>query len=51
VKRIEPTKKVTPSAASPTRFAYPGNGPTKKHVDPSAKHRAIQRRRVMNDSV
>jgi len=48
VNRIEPTKNVSPSAASPTSCAYPGNGPTRKHVDPRAKHKAIERRRVTN---
>src|SRR2546421_4266186 len=47
VNRIEPTKKVMASAESPTRLAYPGNGPMKKQVEPSAKQSAIQRRRVM----
>ncbi len=47
VNRIEPTKNVIESAESPTRFANPGKGPTKKHVEPSAKNNAIQRWRVM----
>ena len=34
------------SAESPTSCAYPGNGPTRKHVEPSANESAIHRRAV-----
>ena len=37
VKKIEPTKKTAASAPSPTSWAKPGNGPTKKQSDPIAK--------------
>src|SRR6478752_7666763 len=47
VKRTDPTKKVTPSADSPTSCTYPGKGPMKKQVEPSAKQSAIQRWRLM----
>src|SRR5690348_3674230 len=46
VKKIEPTKKVTPTAVAPTNCAYPGNGPTRKHADPIANSRAIHRSRL-----
>src|SRR6187200_1686551 len=46
VNRMEPTKNVTPSAAAPTSCTYPGNGPTRKHVDPRPKQTAMRRRRV-----
>src|SRR3954453_7031655 len=47
VNRMEPTKKVTPTAEAPTSCAQPGNGPTRKQPEPSAKQRAIHRRLVM----
>ena len=37
VKKIEPTKNVIPSALEPTSWTYPGNGPTKKQVEPSGE--------------
>jgi hypothetical protein len=43
VNRIEPTKNVIASAESPTSWTYPGNGPTRKHVEPSANESAIHR--------
>src|SRR5262245_56403278 len=37
VKKIEPTKKTIPSISDPTSSTSPGNGPTRKHVEPIAK--------------
>src|SRR3954467_5889176 len=42
VNSSEPTKKVTASTVTPTRSAYPGNGPTRKHAEPSANAQAIR---------
>ena len=47
VNKTEPTKNVTASASAPTRLAYPGKGPIKKHVDPLANSNAIQRSRLI----
>src|SRR5262245_51469343 len=41
VKKIDPTKNVIPSAPEPTSCSKPGNGPTKKHVDPIANRTPI----------
>ncbi len=41
VKKMEPTKYVTPSAFAPTRLAYGGKAPSAKHVDPTMKRVAI----------
>ncbi len=41
VKKIEPTKKTTPSTAEPTHSTNPGNGATRKHVAPIANRTAI----------
>src|SRR5262245_20061055 len=41
VKKIEPTKKTSPSAPEPTSCSNPGNGPTKKHVEPIANRTPI----------
>ena len=43
MKKIEPAKKTTPSAPGPTNWTNPGNGPMKKHRDPTANPAAIQR--------
>src|SRR5262249_44654238 len=37
VKKIEPTKNTSPSTREPTSSTKPGNGPTRKHVEPIAK--------------
>jgi hypothetical protein len=41
VKKIEPTKNTSPSTTAPTSSTNPGNGPTKKHVEPTAKRTPI----------
>ena len=41
VKKIEPTKKTSPSAPEPTSSTNPGNGPRKKQVDPMANRTPI----------
>ncbi|TML12092.1 MAG: hypothetical protein E6G31_10300, partial [Actinobacteria bacterium] len=41
MKKIEPTKKTIPSAPEPTSCSKPGNGPTRKHVDPIANRAPI----------
>jgi len=41
VKKIEPTKKTIPSSPEPTSCSNPGNGPTKKHVEPIANSTPI----------
>ena len=41
VKKIEPTKKTIPSAPEPTSCSKPGNGPTRKHVEPIANRTPI----------
>src|SRR5512132_1957655 len=41
VKKIEPTKKTIPSAPEPTSCSKPGNGPTNKHVEPTANRTPI----------
>ena len=41
VKKIEPTKNTSASATAPTSSTKPGNGPTKKHVEPTAKSTPI----------
>jgi len=41
VKKIEPTKKTTPSAAEPTHSTKPGKGATRKQVEPIANRTAI----------
>ena len=42
MKKIEPAKNVAASACGPTSWMYPGNGPTKKQSDPTAKQSDIQ---------
>ena len=41
VKKIEPTKKTRPSIREPTSSTKPGNGPTRKHVEPIPKSTPI----------
>ena len=41
VKKIEPTKKTPASAADPISSTSPGNGPTRKQVEPIAKSTPI----------
>jgi hypothetical protein len=41
VKKIEPTKKTSPSTPEPTNCSKPGNGPMKKHVEPIANSTPI----------
>ena len=41
VKKIEPTKKIAPSAPGPTAWTTPGRGPTRKHAEPMAKSTPI----------
>jgi hypothetical protein len=41
VKKIDPTKNTIPSTVDPTSSTNPGNGPTKKHVEPTAKRAPI----------
>jgi hypothetical protein len=41
VKKSEPTKKTTPSISEPTSSTSPGNGPTRKHVEPMANRTPI----------
>ena len=43
VKKIEPAKKTTASAPTPTSSTKPGKGPMKKHSEPTAKPSAIAR--------
>ncbi len=43
VKKIEPAKKTTASAPTPTSSTNPGNGPMKKQSEPTAKPTAIAR--------
>src|SRR4051812_27152024 len=51
VKNNDPAKNVTASAAAPTRSAYPGKDPTRKHADPTANDRAMTRwARILPDA-
>src|SRR4051794_36978431 len=43
VNSSEPTKKVTASTVEPTRSTYPGNGPMRKHAEPSPNAQAMRR--------
>src|SRR4051794_20897614 len=47
VNSTEPAKNVAASAPGPTRSTKPGNGPTRKQVDPRAKQSAIHRSGLM----
>src|SRR3954447_3506558 len=41
VKKIEPTKKTTPSTDDPTSSTNPGNGATRKHAEPIANRTPV----------
>src|SRR3954468_21649699 len=41
VKKIEPTKKTTPSTNDPTSSTKPGNGATRKHAEPTANRTPV----------
>src|SRR3954466_9991505 len=41
VKKIEPTKKTTPSTDDPTSSTNPGNGATRKHAEPTANRTPV----------
>src|SRR3954452_15278031 len=45
VKKSDPTKNVTAVTVAPTRLSYPGNGPIRKHAEPTANAHAIRRSR------